>query len=55
MYFEKRHTQMQKEAYLCFIDYTNTFDKVHHKRTMTYVGKILEHILLANYWHMDRK
>ena len=26
----KRSTEMQKDIYLCFIDYTKTFDKMEH-------------------------
>lgn len=31
---------MQKDAYLCFIDYVKAFGKLHHKELLEKLGKL---------------
>ena len=36
----ERAIEMQKDLYLCFIDYTKTFDKVQHEELLGMLGKL---------------
>lgn len=51
---------MQQDLYLCFIDYTKTFDKVRHEELMNMLeetninGKYIRIIIKQMYWEQAK-
>jgi hypothetical protein len=52
--------EMQQDLYLCFIDYTKTFDKVRHEELMNMLeetninGKYIRIIIKQMYWEQAK-